>query len=58
MTTATKESKMSYRTEAEAYYRLVRRAQALGIPTSLDDPRSPKTVDGLAAAVAQAEEAR
>jgi hypothetical protein len=37
--------------EAQSYYRLVSEAQALGVPTSLDDPRSPKTVAGLRAAV-------
>jgi hypothetical protein len=37
--------------EAQSYYRLVSEAQALGIQTSLDDPRSPKTVAGLRAAV-------
>lgn len=33
--------------EARDYQRLCDEAQALGIPTSLDDPRSPKTVQGL-----------
>jgi hypothetical protein len=37
--------------EAVAYYRLCDEADALGIPTSLDDPRSPKTVPALRAAV-------
>jgi hypothetical protein len=37
--------------EARAYYRLCEEAAALGIPTSLDDPRSPRTVDALRAAV-------
>ena len=35
------------REEQAAYYRLCDEARALGIPTSLDDPRSPKTVDEL-----------
>ena len=39
------------RNEQRAYYRLCDEARALGIPTSLDDPRSPKTVDALRAAV-------
>ena len=39
------------RNEQAAYYRLCDEARALGIPTSLDDPRSPKTVDALRAAV-------
>lgn len=38
--------------EARAYYHLCDEARALGIPTSLDDPRSPKTVAALSAAVA------
>ncbi len=37
--------------EAQEYYRLCAQAEALGIPVSLDDPRSPKTVQGLRAAV-------
>lgn len=40
--------------EACAYYRLIDEAEAFGIPTSLDDPRSPKTVAGLRAAVTAA----
>ncbi len=39
------------REEAVAYYRLCDEARALGIPTSLDDPRSPNTVDALRQAV-------
>jgi hypothetical protein len=39
------------REQALAYYRLVEEARALGVPTSLDDPRSPRTVAELAAAV-------
>jgi hypothetical protein len=39
------------RNEQTAYYRLCDEARALGIPTSLDDPRSPKTVAELQAAV-------
>ena len=46
---------MSVRQEAVEYYQLVDRARALGIPTSLDDPMSPKTVDGLRDAVALVE---
>lgn len=38
----------------KAYYTLCDEAAALGIPTSLDDPRSPKTVAALVAAVARA----
>jgi len=37
--------------EAQAYYRLCAEAEALGIPVSLDNPRSPKTVDALRASV-------
>lgn len=37
--------------EQVAYYRLCDEARSLGIPTSLDDPRSPRTVAGLQAAV-------
>jgi hypothetical protein len=39
-----------------AYYRLCDRAAAFGIPTSLDDPASPATVDGLLDAVVLAEQ--
>jgi hypothetical protein len=52
--TQTQEAPMTYRQHLEAaraYYALCAEAEALGIPTSLDDPRSPKTVDGLRAAV-------
>jgi hypothetical protein len=38
--------------EQRAYLELCDEARALGIPTSLDDPRSPRTVDALGAAVA------
>jgi len=38
--------------EQQDYYALCERARALGIPTSLDDPRSPRTIDGLREAVA------
>lgn len=41
--------------EALAYYDLCTRALELGIPVSLNDPRSPKTVDALAEAVRKAE---
>lgn len=37
--------------EQAAYYRLCTEARKLGIPTSLDDPRSPRTVAGLRDAV-------
>jgi hypothetical protein len=37
--------------EQRAYMALCDRARELGIPTSLDDPRSPKTVAALKAAV-------
>lgn len=40
--------------EIRAYYRLCADARALGIPTSLDDPRTPATVAGLKHAVAVA----
>lgn len=42
--------------EQRAYYRLCDEARSLGIPTSLDDPRTPQTVAGLAATVAAAKE--
>lgn len=38
--------------QARAYYRLCDEARALGISTSLDDPRSPRTVAALRRAVA------
>ena len=37
--------------EASAYYALCDEARALGVPVSLDDPDSPKTVAALVAAV-------
>jgi len=43
------------RQEARDYYRLCDEARALGIPTSLDDPRSPTTVDGLRQAIEDAD---
>jgi hypothetical protein len=42
------------RKQAAAYYQLVDRARELGVPTSLDDPRSPKTLAGLGRAVRKA----
>jgi hypothetical protein len=44
--------------EARAYYRLCDEARALGIATSLDDPRSPRTVAALERAVRQRRAAR
>ncbi len=38
--------------EARDYYRLCATAEALGIPTSLDDPGTPRTVQALRDAVA------
>ena len=38
--------------EARDYYRLCETADALGIPTSLDDPGTPTTVQALRNAVA------
>lgn len=46
------------RDEARAYYALVERAQRAGVPTSLDDPRSARTVEGLRRAVERAEASR
>jgi hypothetical protein len=40
------------REDPRAYYRLCKEAEALGIPTSLDDPDSPRTVEGLKETVA------
>ena len=37
--------------EARDYYRLCDKAAKHGIPVSLDDPRSPNTVDALKQAV-------
>ena len=37
--------------EAQAYYRLCAEADSLGIPVSLDDPRTPQTVQALREAV-------
>jgi hypothetical protein len=42
------------RSEQLEHYRLCREADSLGIPTSLDDSRSPVTVDGLRSAIAAA----
>lgn len=38
--------------EAREYYDLCDEARALGVPTDLEDPESPRTVAGLEAAVA------
>ncbi len=38
--------------EAREYYNLCEQASALGIPVSLDNPASPKTVQGLRDAIA------
>lgn len=46
---------MTLHDEARAYYALCDRAAALGIPTSLDDPRTPQTVPALRATVAAKE---
>ena len=43
---------MKQHREARDYYNLCEQAAALGIPTSLDNPASPKTVQGLRDAVA------
>lgn len=40
--------------EQNAHLDLIAEARTLGIPTSLDDPRSPRTVDALSAAVTDA----
>lgn len=42
------------RQEARDYYALVEAARKAGVPTSLDDPRSPTTVAGLRAAIREA----
>ena len=42
------------REEQEQHYRLVEECKRAGIPTSLDDPRSPRTVEGLRAALREA----
>lgn len=47
MTTVT----ISHIREQREYAALCDKARALGIPTSLDDPRSPKTVAALRKAV-------
>ena len=44
--------------EAEDYFRLCDKARELGIPTSLDDPKSPKTVEALRAEIENAEAER
>jgi hypothetical protein len=44
------------RQEAKDHYALCERARAVGIPTSLDDPRGPKTVAALRHAVEAREE--
>lgn len=41
--------------QARAYYALCTEARGLGIPVSLDDPRSPRTVSALAKAVKTAQ---
>ena len=42
-----------YDLDPRAYQALLDEARALGIPTSLDDPNSPRTIAGLRAAVAE-----
>lgn len=42
---------LNHHDEIREYYRLCDEAKALNIPTSLDDPASPRTVEGLRAAV-------
>ena len=39
------------RQKARAYYALVEEAERAGVPVSLEDPRSPRTVVGLRLAV-------
>lgn len=46
------------RKQARAYFRLCDEARALGVPTSLDDPRSPRTVAGLREAVDEKQRTR
>lgn len=41
--------------EAHEHYDLCQRAERIGVPTSLDDPRSPTTVTALRDAVVAAE---
>jgi hypothetical protein len=43
---------------ARAYYQLCDRAQRVGVPTSLDDPRSPVTVAALRRAIEEREASR
>lgn len=42
--------------EARRYYELCREAERLGVPTSLDDPLAPKTVEALERAVVNAQQ--
>jgi len=48
----TRKTMKHHHREARDYYNLCEQAAALGIPTSLDNPASPKTVQGLRDAVA------
>jgi hypothetical protein len=43
---------MNHYQEQVEHYRLCDEAKSLGIPTSLDDPRAPRTLDGLREAIA------
>jgi len=40
--------------EQLAYYELLNKAAQLGVPVSLDDPASPRTIAGIKTAIAQA----
>ena len=40
--------------EQRAYYALLNKAHTLGIPVSLDDPASPRTIAGIKTAIAKA----
>ena len=42
------------RQEARAYYALVDEAERASVPTDLEDPRSPRTVEGLRVATVDA----
>lgn len=42
--------------EAREYYALCAEAKRLGVPTSLDDPLAPKTVEALEVAVVNAQQ--
>lgn len=49
MPSDTRISQKTYQQDAREYYALCDEMRALGLPTSLDDPATPDTVEGMRA---------